>query len=192
MNPFQSYKEDEAISDEQLMACSSNGDDAAFALLMRRYENTLYGYLYRMLQNSADAEDVFQETFLQVYRNRHRFRADGRFKPWAYRIAANLAKDRLRVRKRRGEQPLDTLAHDAAATAAAPDDAAGASETAQRLEQALAQLPAKQRSVFIMARYEGLPYGDIARVLRIPTGTVKSRMNKAAQFLLHCLEQDGS
>ncbi len=194
MTASEAYIETENISDEQLMARSRDGDNDAFARLVRRYESPLYGYLYRMLQNSADAEEVFQETFLRVYRNLHRFRVDGRFKPWAYRIAANLARDRLRTRKRRGEAPLDNGSGCdgslAISDAARPDEAALAVETAQRIETALARLPAKQRSVFLLARFEGMAYGDIARLLRIPTGTVKSRMNKAAQFLLRCLEQD--
>ncbi len=191
----ETYIKEESISDEQLMSRSRDGDSHAFALLVRRYDAPLYGYLHRMLQNSADAEDVFQETFLRVYSNLHRFRADGRFKPWVYRIAANLARDRLRARKRRGEEPLNglTACCEAAAPAMAqPDEAADAAETAQRIEAALAQLPAKQRSVFLLARYEGMAYGDIARMLRIPVGTVKSRMNKAVQFLLRRLEQDDS
>ncbi len=194
MTASEAYIEKENISDEQLMARSRDGDNDAFALLVRRYESPLYGYLYRMLQNSADAEEVFQETFLRVFRNLHRFRVDGRFKPWVYRIAANLARDRLRARKRRGETSLDNGSGcDGSLTtsdAARPDEAARTAETAQRIETALARLPAKQRSVFLLARFEGMAYGDIARLLRIPTGTVKSRMNKAAQFLLRCLEQD--
>jgi len=195
MTRSETYIEEESISDEQLMTRSRDGDSQAFALLVRRYEAPLYGYLHRMLQNSADAKDVFQETFLRLYRNLHRFRADGRFKPWVYRIAANLARDRLRARKRRGEELLNGLTArcEAAAPAMAqPDEAAGAAETAQRIEAALAQLPAKQRLVFLLARYEGLAYGDIARMLRIPVGAVKSRMNKAVQFLLRRLEQDDS
>ncbi|HDP35558.1 MAG TPA: RNA polymerase sigma factor [Candidatus Hydrogenedentes bacterium] len=192
MTPSETYTALKAKTDEQLMRRSRSGDEDAFALLVRRYEAPLYRYLFRMLQNSADAEDVFQETFLRIYRNLHRFREDGRFKPWAYRIAANLARDRLRARKRRSELPLDDGTTGNGPMPPQPDAAAGAAETARRVEMALSRLPAKQRSVFLLARYEGLAYGEIARMLRIPVGTVKSRMNKAAQFLLRCLEQDGS
>ena len=109
MAPSGTYTGEEGITDEQLMAQSRRGDHRAFALLVRRYEAPLYGYLHRMLQNGADAEDAFQETFLRVYRNLHRFRPDSRFKPWVYPIAANLARDRLRARKRRAEEPIDDV-----------------------------------------------------------------------------------
>lgn len=201
MSHAQAYIQQESVSDEALMARSRDGDEQAFALLVHRYEAPLYGYLRRMLQSGADAEDVFQETFLRIFCHRRRFRPEGRFKPWAYRIATNLARDRLRARKRRGEQSLETTTlpgvgaaaygNPVAGATARPDEAASTSETAQRLESALARLPEKQRAVFLMARYNGMAYGDIARTLRIPVGTVKSRMNKATLFLLRCLEQDG-
>lgn len=181
-------------SDEVLMARVKAGDDGALAVLIHRYEQPLFGYARQMLGNAADAEDVFQETFLRVHLHRKRFWSGSAFKPWLYRIATNLCRDRLRYRKRRPEvQPggnedmPDPLASFPAAETA-PDDAASARELADRMAQALAALSVKHRAVFLMAHQEGLSYAEIARTLRIPVGTVKSRMNKAVSQLMAVLE----
>lgn len=181
-------------SDEALMARVKAGDDAALAVLVRRYEGPLFHYARHMLGNAADAEDVFQETFLRVHLHRGRFWSGSAFKPWVYRIATNLCKDRLRYRQRRPEvQPggneamPDPLAAFPAA-GVAPDEAAVAEERSARMRLALAALNVKHRAVFLMAHQEGLSYAEIARALRIPVGTVKSRMNKAVSQLLAVLE----
>ena len=180
------------------MARIQGGDAAAFALLVRRYEGPLFAFLRRFLGNATDAEDVFQETFLKVHTNRGRFRLDAPFKPWLYRIATNAAKDRLRARKRRRmlsifsahpSTPDVPLADTLPAPGPGPDAIAEASETAARLEAAVAKLPEKHRAVFLMARYEEMPYAAIAEALGIPEGTVKSRMNKAVATLLKELEE---
>ncbi len=173
-------------SDEDLLILARDGEDRAFAMLVHRYEAPLFNYLRRMLGNAADAEEIFQETFMRVHINQHRFRATAPFKPWLYRIATNAARDRLRYRRRRPAVALEEIAlgETIAAPSAGPADHAAAKETAARLEAAVAKLPLKQRAVFLMARYDEMPYADIARTLRVPVGTVKSRMNKAVKFLL--------
>ena len=191
--------EGEAPSDEWLMAKVKAGDDSALAVLIRRYEGPLYNYARKMLGNASDAEEVFQEAFLRVHLHRNRFWNGSVFKPWVYRIVTNLCKDRLRYRKRRpevavsalrrddGESGYDVLAQTATPTMT-PAAAAEASELARKMEQALADLSVKHRAVFLMAHQEGLSYAEIARALRIPTGTVKSRMNKAVKLLLAVME----
>ncbi|MBI2424220.1 MAG: RNA polymerase sigma factor [Candidatus Hydrogenedentes bacterium] len=185
-------------SDEVLMARVKAGDDDALAALLRRYEQALFHYARQMLGNAADAEDIFQETFLRVHLHRRRFWGNALFKPWVYRIATNLCKDRLRYRQRRPEvQPgndedrpdvLDNLP----SAISAPDDVASAKELAARMSQALASLNVKHRAVFLMAHQEGMSYAEIARALRIPAGTVKSRMNKAVSQLMAVLESSKS
>ncbi len=182
-------------SDEVLMAQVKAGVERALAVLVRRYEQPLYNYALRMLGNSADAEDVFQETFVRVHLHRNRFWRGSPFKPWLYRIATNLCKDRIRYRRRRPEvQPgnAESDMPDPIASyqdvATAPDEAAMAAERAAQMQAALASLSIKHRAVFLMAHQEGLSYGEIARTLRIPVGTVKSRMNKAVSELMAVLE----
>ena len=189
----------ESPADETLMTKAAAGDTAAFDVLVRRYERPLYGYLYRMLGNAEDAQDAFQEAFMKAYAHRARFRPDAAFKPWLYAITTNCCRDRLRKRRRRRTASLDARAPEGAASLGerlpahnpGPDAAAQAAETAQRLALALERLPVKQRAVFVMARYEGLAYQDIARALRIPAGTVKSRMKKATDTLMRALEEEG-
>jgi len=185
-------------TDEELMAQACAGDATAFALLVRRHESPLFNYLRRFLQDAADAEDIFQEAFLKVHTHRDRFRHGAPFKPWLYRIATNLAKDRLRYRKRRRmlsifsahpSTPEVTLADSLPAPGPGPCAQAAASESAERLEAAVAKLPEKQRAVFLMARYEEMPYAAIAEALDIPEGTVKSRMNTAVKTLLEAMKE---
>lgn len=185
--------------DEELMAQAQGGDQEAFALLVHRYEKPLFSFLRRMTGNTADAEDVFQDTFLRVHLHRDQFRSGSPFRPWLYRIAANLSVDRLRRRKRwwwfsldapSGDNPEGlSLGDTLAARGAHADTGARTDETARALEQALAALPAKHRTVFLMARYEDLSYEEIAQALEIPLGTVKSRLNTAVQRLRDAMKE---
>lgn len=186
-------------SPDDLAARAQSGDQAAFAALVRHYDTSLLRYLWRMLGNAQDAEDAFQETFLRVYRNLHKYRTDMPFRPWLYRIATNVCRDRQRYLRLRRWTSLDaplggdnagaaTLADHLAANGAQTDAPAREKEAQQRIEAELAKLSPKHRAVFLLARYEGLGYDEIAKVLRIPVGTVKSRMNKAVGLLLRELE----
>jgi len=157
----------------------------------------LFNYIARMIGSRSEAEDLFQETFLRVYTHLDKFRPTGRFRPWVYRIATNLCKDHMKYRRRHRTVSLDNdcgcrensprLADRIAARDPSPSDQARGSEMAGLIETAIGDLSTKHRSVFLMARYEGLSYDDIARSLGIPLGTVKSRMNKAVHFLLNRL-----
>jgi RNA polymerase sigma-70 factor (ECF subfamily) len=185
------------ISDEALMIRVKAGDNDALAVLVRRYERPLFNFACKMLGNRSDAEDVFQETFLRVHLHGNRFWGNAPFRPWLYRIATNLCKDRLRYRKRRPEVPVSSLRQDEdwpdpvgqwPATSQRPDEAALARERGEIMERALADLSVKHRAVFLMAHQEGLSYAEIAKALWIPVGTVKSRMNKAVNQLLAAME----
>ena len=185
------------ISDEALMIRVKAGDNDALAVLVRRYERPLFNFACKMLGNRSDAEDVFQETFLRVHLHGNRFWGNAPFRPWLYRIATNLCKDRLRYRKRRPEVPVTSLRQDEdwpdpvdqwPATSQRPDEAALARERGEIMERALADLSVKHRAVFLMAHQEGLSYAEIAKALWIPVGTVKSRMNKAVNQLLAAME----
>lgn len=198
MEPYPAYKAAEAArpSDEALMERVRRGDESALAELIRRYEQPLFNYIAKMLGNRTDAEDIFQETFLRVHLHGNRFWFNAPFRPWVYRIATNLCKDRLRYRKRRPEVPASVLANEDwpdplahwEEHRARPDEAAQVRERADAMKRALADLSIKHRAVFLMAHQEGLSYQEIARALRIPVGTVKSRMNKAVAQLLAVLE----
>ena len=106
MDQDKTYKEEE-LRDERLAVQARRGDTAAFALLVKRYEQPLFRYLRRMLGNTPDAEDMFQETFLRVHQHLGRYRDNAPFRPWLYRIATNLCRDRLRYRRRHPMLALD-------------------------------------------------------------------------------------
>lgn len=181
-------------SDETLMAAICQDDPRAFEIIVRRYESPLFSYACRLLDNREEARDVFQETFLRVYRHRARYRRGALVRPWIYRIATNLCRDRLRARRRRPTISLDAsisrgadakpLRDTLSDSRPGPAAEARAVELEARLRAALQKLPIKQRSVFVMARYQDMPYNEIARALFVPVGTVKSRMNKAVRFLM--------
>ncbi len=197
MGTSETYGYPDETTDERLIEQCRAGCRDAFEALIRRYEKPLYNYIRRMVSNVPDAEDLFQETFLRVYKHLDRFRTDAVFRPWLYRIATNACRDHLRRRRRRPTVSLDApgradgipLVDRTASPKAGPSQLAGESELAERLGAAVDALSVKHRAVFLMARYDGMPYDEIARVLRIPVGTVKSRMNKAVRVLLTELEE---
>lgn len=189
----------EQPTDEALAVRARDGDAHAFETLVTRYQPRLFGYIRRMVGNASDAEDVFQDTFMKVYDHLGRFRPEGSFRAWLYRIATNTCRDALRRRRLRRMFSLnaDTNRHDTdpggryASRAPNPAERAVESETTARLEAALQALSVKHRAVFLMARYDGMGYDEIAASLGIPVGTVKSRMNKAVSVLMDALE-DGT
>ena len=186
-------------SDEDLMRRTQGGDGAAFGQIVRRYEAPLFNYLRRMAGNAGEAEDLFQETMLRVYRSREGYDLEAPFRPWLYRIATNCCRDRLRYWRRRPSTSLDAslgqgedgkaLKEYLASGTPGPADEAQAAELRERIEAAIASLPVKHRAVFLMARYEGMPYEAIGESLGIPVGTVKSRMNKAVHTLMQQLAE---
>jgi RNA polymerase sigma-70 factor (ECF subfamily) len=195
-------QEHDGPPDEALMLAVQRGDRAAFETIVRRYERRLYSFILRMVRRPQDAEDLAQEAFLRVYAHRARYCAWRPFRPWLYRIAANLCRDhgrRRRVRKAlsldapaaaSGDDSARPLGESVADAAAGPEATAAAREQVEALERAVAALPETHRAVFLMARYEGLAYADIARALGIPEGTVKSRMNTAVRRLLAAMERE--
>lgn len=171
----------------------------AFGRLVRRYESPLFNYLRRMTGNAAEAEDVFQETMIRLYRSRDRYDRGSPVRPWLYRIATNCCRDRLRYWRRRPSVSLEsprgadgsgqTLADGIPDGQAGSDSRVREAEVRDRLEEAVARLPVKHRSVFLMARYDGMDYESISESLGIPVGTVKSRMNKAVRVLMDELKE---
>ncbi len=182
------------LSDEAIMAAVQNGDTAIFERLVRRYEGPLFNYIRRFVGSCADAEDIFQETFMRVYTKAHMFDTEARFKPWVYRIATNLCKDHARYRRRhpalsldapgKGDGESQTLLDKVPGHGGDPVEKARENESVELLKKAVAGLSVKHRAVFLMSRYEDMSYEAISDSLNIPLGTVKSRMNKAVKLLL--------
>lgn len=177
-------------SDEELVACFCRGEREAFGVLLRRYEGELYGYLRRYLGDANLAEDVFQNTFLQVFKKIGKYDPARPVKPWLYAIATNQAIDALRRSSRFQALSLDQEREEAESDtpqllSLLEARGAGPLETAQGEERRLLvragvdRLPEFLRQVVVLAYYQGLKYSDIADIMGIPVGTVKSRLHAA-------------
>jgi RNA polymerase sigma-70 factor, ECF subfamily len=183
-------------SDEELLTSFCGGQRDAFGALVRRYERELYGYLCRYLGDRSLADDVFQNTFLQLYLKSDQYEPGRPVRPWLYTIATNQAIDALRRGGRHPAVSLDQAAAEGAdgevrgllelleAGGAAPLEQLQAEERRQAVRTAVERLPEFLRQVVILAYYQGLKYREIAEVLGIPVGTVKSRLH-AALLKLH-------
>ncbi len=158
------------------------GSREAFAQLVRRYDAPLLFYLHRLLDRTADAEDVRQEVWLTVLRKLNGLEDAGAFRSWLYRIARHRGISWLRRRRR--EVPLpDAAALEEAAEAPAQEDPAFGPEEAAAVYAALDTVSAAQREILTLRFLGGLSYEDMARVLDCPVGTVRSRLHYARQAL---------
>jgi len=178
-------------SDEELLARFQGGQREAFAYLVRRYENELFGYLRRYVGDATLAEDVFQNTFLQVYLKAGSYEAGRPVRPWLYTIATHQAIDALRRQQRHQAVSLnqgqdarppgehDDLTNSLVGKAVGPAAAAQAEERRLLVRAAVDRLPEFLRQVVVLGYYQGLKYREIAEVLDIPLGTVKSRLHAA-------------
>lgn len=184
-----------ACSDEDLFDRARRGESEAFTALVRRYERELYGYLHRYLGDATLADDVFQNTFLQVHVKRDAYEKGRPFRPWLYAIATNQAIDALRRRGRHAAVSLEQqtgvdgdgenhhLLDLLEARGASPLDAVSLDERRRLVRTGVEQLPEFLRQVVLLAYFQGLPYRDVAAALDIPVGTVKSRLNSALHRL---------
>lgn len=180
--------------DRELVQRWQGGDESAFEELIRRHENRVYRLLYRMMGSREDAEDLTQETFLSLHRHGHRFRAESRFSTFVYRVAANAALNRRRSLGR-GRARMEKLKTRQAAgdhlpsSPRDPEDSTLGVELSEHVRSALDELSPSLRMPVILYDIEGLAYGEIARVLGIAEGTVKSRIHRARQALRERLKE---
>ena len=178
----------EVDPDGDLVTRWKAGDESAFESLIRRHEGRVFGLLMRMLGNREDAEDVAQETFISLHRHGHRFRHDARFSTFVYRVAANAALNRRRTLGRKNArirklQTRQAAGDDLPTTPRDPESATFGVEVQVRVQDALLQLPPDLRAATVLYDIEGLSYREIAAVLEIPEGTVKSRIHRARSAL---------
>jgi len=167
------------------------GDAVAFDRLVELHGPRVYNLAYRMLGNAEDAQDVSQEAFLRIYDALPRFRGEASFTTWMYRIVTNVCNDELSRRRRR--PPTITELETEDGNGAAPDELLTTGETAedsvlrrerhQALHQAITALPPPFRAVLVLYDLQGFSYDEIAEMLRVNIGTVKSRLNRARNTL---------
>ena len=178
-------------SDEDLLLRARRGDSKSFAHLVRRYERELYGYLRRYLGDDSLAEDVFQNTFLQLHLKSGQFQPGHPVRPWLYTIATNQAIDALRrngrhqavsldeYRETSGEGESQRLMEMLETRELGPVELSASLEQAERIRASVELLPDFLRQVLVLAYYQGLKYREIASIVGIPVGTVKSRLHAA-------------
>jgi RNA polymerase sigma-70 factor (ECF subfamily) len=166
-------------TDNELVAASLSGDASAFGLLVVRYRRLAIGVAYRMCGDAALAEDIAQDTFVRVWDRLHTYRPQGSFRGWMCRIATNLTIDALR----RQRPTVDVEKVSLEATSGRPEANALRDERAHAVRSAIAGLPEQTRAALVLREYEGLSYQEIADVLDVPIGTVKSRLNDARRRL---------
>ena len=182
--------EGEEISDEKLMIAHQAGDERAFPMLVARYRPNLHRYLQRFLGSAAAADDVFQETFLQIHLSAATFDVTRTLRPWLYTIASNKARDWYRHHKRRatlsldkpmghGENEFTQLDVVSSTTTDRPGDALSAREESAQVKKVVDALPELHRETLLMAYFQRFSYQHIADMLSIPLGTVKSRLHSA-------------
>jgi RNA polymerase sigma-70 factor (ECF subfamily) len=176
--------------DVELMLQCRQGNRSALAELVRRYEEPLLNFLFRMTGDPTEAEDLFQETFLRVLKSAPTYEPRAAFSTWLYTIARNLCIDRFKKGKGAGQVSLDGPGGDEDERwADVPDDGVTPSEDAEGKEMsrivrgALLQLSGKKREVLMMRVYLGLPYAEIAEIVGAPLGTVKYRIHDALRDL---------
>lgn len=178
-----------AKEDRELVAAAQNGDKAAFGKLVRRHQRRLFRFIYGLLGSFDQTEDIVQDTFIRAYEAIRRFRVGEDFYPWVARIARNLAYNQLARQSR--QQSLDMLTEtgfDAAAADLGPLDKMMSDENNRRFYESLLAMPSNYRAVFVLRHFEQMDYADIASYLKIPPGTVDSRLYRARQFLLDKLK----
>ena len=166
-----------------LIIRAQEGDKAAFAALIRCHQESIVGMIYRLCGDMAMAEDAAQEAFIRAWQALPRYKPQGAFRSWLYRIAYNAAMDMVR----RDPQSVDIESVVLATPERGPEAAVTRKETGEAVREAVLALPAASRAVLILREYEGLSYQEIATALDIPVGTVMSRLNYARSRLRELL-----
>jgi RNA polymerase sigma-70 factor (ECF subfamily) len=177
--------------DAVLIARSKQGDRQAFDQLVTRYSAQIYNFAYRMTNNRDDAEDIYQEAFLHAFRGIGSFRADSAFSTWLYRIVRNVYLDEMKRRRARPYASLEeniqtedgSIARDVQDDAPTPEEAVQINERRRAVHRAISQLPETQREILILYEMNQHSYEEIATILGINVGTVKSRLNRARRSL---------
>lgn len=186
-----------SLDDSALIELIRSGDQSALEELFQRYRRKVFSLTYRMTGNTADAEDLCQEVFVQVIRKLDSFQGRSSFSTWLYRVAMNRSRDFLRTRKRApelvgdsgdGQMPRLEVENREDTSALMPEDGAIASEAGRLVHAALQQMPLSLRTPLVLHELEGLQYREVARILRLPVGTVKSRIFRARVRLAELLE----
>jgi len=188
-------------TDEALMLENGRGSEPAYAELVRRHHKSILNYVFRMVQNRQIAEELTQEVFLALVRNRERYQPTAKFTTYLYAIASNIVYKEWSRQKRRPKvfslsawfhgdnddeyDPMEHIGDDRANVLVAFERG----EVSEAVNAALKHLPDRQREAFVLRRFQDMPYEEMADVLDVPVGTVKSRVVRAERALRPYLEK---
>ena len=180
-----------SLSDEDLMGRVAEDDERAFTELVRRFQGRVMNLVSRVLNDRECGDDISQEVFVRVFQHRRNYRRGSKFSTWLFTIAANLAKNEIRRRVRRRNwfslNALQEVLKDSAIQLADPTEGRESRMEREQLQEAMgraiATVPEKYRLALVLRDLDGLAYEEIAQVLGIPGGTVRSRINRARGML---------
>jgi RNA polymerase sigma-70 factor (ECF subfamily) len=178
------------MNDTGLLQRYAAGEEGAFRELVGEYRDSIYAFLSRFLNRSELVDDVFQETFMQLYVSRDTFDLSRPLRPWLFTIAVNKARDALRRRQRpdstnlgsmfdNDEHSIDDVLNTLGSDMHMPHDDLIKEETAGAVKRVISRLPVKLREILILAYFHQLSHAEMAGILGIPVGTVKSRLHTA-------------
>ena len=178
------------LTDSELLTRYTAGEEAAFREIVDRYKNSLYAFLGKFLNQHDLVEDVFQETFLQLFSSRESFDKNRPLRPWLFTIAANKAKDALRKWRRTSAVPIgsmtdsedlsfDDMLNTITSDPTMPYEELEKNETALSVGQIIASMPDNLREILLLSYFQRFSYKQMAEILSIPIGTVKSRLHTA-------------
>lgn len=181
------------VTDEELIERFQKGETSAFNELVARYKDPLFNYVSRMLKDQVFAEDIVQETFVRVYRNRDRYQKIAKFSTWIYTIAINLTKTEIRRQNLRRFYSISQSSDDGK-TFELPDTKIniekGTEDTiiGEHIREAIQELPKTFREVIILRDIQELSYEEISKIVGVPLGTIKSRVNRGRNRLQKLLK----
>ncbi len=192
--PSLNMPEEFRYTDEELIARFQDGDEQAYVELVNRYRDRLMSFIFRFVNDMEKAEDIVQDTLMKLYTHRHFYRNIAKFSTWIYTIAGNLAKTELRRKKRHKVTHLSHMGTEEREYQL-PSVEPETGETAQghfaekQIQNAIQELPLHFRTVVILRDIQELSYEEISKIVDVPLGTVKSRINRARLQLQQALKE---
>ncbi len=186
------------IDEKELIRQAKKGDLKAYEDIIGLYEKRVFSTIYYMVKNDNDVEDIAQEVFIKIYKNLNNFKEESSLYTWIYRITVNVCIDELKKRKKVVylDEKIDTK--DGEVELQLPDDSKSPTDIAEdnelkyRLEKCIRKLPESQRMMIILRDIKGFTYMEIAEIMKMNLGTVKSKINRARAALKLLLEEDGT
>ena len=184
------------LSDEILIKKFQDGDVGAYNQIVYRYKDRLYNFIYRFVNDLDLSEDLVQDTLLKLYTHKHSYQEIAKFSTWLYTIAANLARTELRKKKRRKTFSVTELSYDdrefiISSTEGDPSQENTTRDFEKNVQWALAELPDDFKTIIILRDIQELSYEEISKIVAVPLGTVKSRINRGRVKLQQLLKKKG-